>query len=134
NARGEEHLYMNGPEIYTFSIREIPPLVEEVLAASDWVQEEVDYFILHQANKFMTQNIARKLRVPFEKAPHSVFEKYGNQSSASIPVTICENLFPTIRDKSAKVVLAGYGVGLSWAACAFPLGPIQCHPVIVLDG
>ena len=73
------------------------------------------------------------LKVSFEKTPYNVFEKYGNQSSASISVTICENLFSKIRDKSIKVVLAGFGTGLSWAACALSLGPMECYPVIVLN-
>lgn len=133
NTRTDEHLYMNGAEIFNFSIREVPPLIEEVLTASGWVKEEVDYFIFHQANKFIIQTIARKLKVPIEKAPYDVFEKYGNQSSASIPVTICENLSSITRSKSIKVVLAGFGTGLSWAACTLSLGPMACCPVIVLQ-
>ena len=133
NARSEEHLYMNGAEIFNFSIRDVPPLIKEVLSVSDWDKEEVDYFILHQATTFIIKNIARRLKVPLEKVPYDVFEKYGNQSSASIPATICENLSSIIRDKSMKVILAGFGVGLSWAACALSLGPMACYPVIVLE-
>jgi len=133
NLRSEEHLYMNGAEVFNFSIKEVPPLVEEVLSASDWQKEEVDYYIFHQANKFIIQNIAKRLKIPIEKTPYDVFEKYGNQSSASIPVTICENLSPAIHDKSLKVVLAGFGTGLSWAACTLSLGPMRCYPVVVLN-
>ena len=133
NIRSEGDLYMNGAEIFNFSIREVPPLIKEVLSASDWEEEEVDYFIFHQASKFIIKNIARMLKVLPEKAPYDVFEKYGNQSSASIPATICENLSSIIGDKSMKVVLAGFGVGLSWAACALSLGPMACYPVIVLE-
>ena len=132
NARSEEHLYMNGPEIFAFSIREVPPLIEEVLNDADWAKEEIGCFVFHQANKFIIQNIAKRIKIPLEKAPYDVFEKYGNQSSASIPVTICENLSSIICDKSMKVVLAGFGVGLSWAGCALSLGPMACYPVIVL--
>jgi len=134
NLRSEEHLYMNGAEIFNFSIKEVPSLVEEVLAGSDWKKEEVDYFIFHQANKFIIQNIARRLRIPMEKAPYDVFEKYGNQSSASIPVSICEDLSPIVKDRAVKIILAGFGAGLSWAACALSLGPMDCYPVIILDG
>ena len=132
NIRSEEHLYMNGAEIFSFSISEVPPLIDEVLTLSGWVKEDVNYFIFHQANKFIVQNIARKLKIPCKKAPYNVFEEYGNQSSVSIPVTICENLFSTIQNKSMKVILTGFGTGLSWAACALELGPMECHPVIVL--
>jgi 3-oxoacyl-[acyl-carrier-protein] synthase-3 len=133
NARSEEHLYMNGAEIFSFSIEEIPAVVEEVLQASNWGKEEVDYFIFHQANKFIIRNIARKLNIPSEKAPCDVFEKYGNQSSASIPVTVCENLSSILGNRSIKVVLSAFGAGLSWAACALSLGPMNCSPVMILD-
>jgi len=122
---------MNGAEIFNFSIKEVPALVEEVLSASNWVIEEVDYFIFHQANKFIIQNIAKRLRIPIEKSPYDVFEKYGNQSSASIPATICESLSLILSEKSIKVVLAGFGTGLSWAACALTIGPTICLPLII---
>jgi 3-oxoacyl-[acyl-carrier-protein] synthase-3 len=131
NLRREEHLYMNGAEIFTFSIKEVPSLINEALAASNWLKDEVDYFVLHQANKFIIQNIVKKLGASLEKAPHDVFAKYGNQSSASIPVTICENFSSVLKDRSMKMILAGFGTGLSWAACALSLGPMQCSPVIV---
>jgi len=131
NLRSEEHLYMNGPEIFNFSIKEVPSVIEEVLAASNWVKEDVDFFIFHQANKFIIQNIVRKLKIPIEKVPYDVFEKYGNQSSASIPVTICEDLSTLLINNSFKVVLAGFGAGLSWAACTLILGPTLCFPVLI---
>jgi len=133
STRSEEYLYMNGAEIFNFSIREVPPLVEEVLAVSGLKKEEVDYFIFHQANKFVISNIARMLGIPIEKAPFNVFERYDNQSSASIPVTLCEDLNTEVRKNKKKVVLAGFGTGLSWAACAMSLGPAICSPVVVLD-
>jgi 3-oxoacyl-[acyl-carrier-protein] synthase-3 len=122
---------MNGPEIFNFSIKEVPSVIEEVLAASNWVKEDVDFFIFHQANKFIIQNIVRKLKIPIEKVPYDVFEKYGNQSSASIPVTICEDLSTHLINNSFKVVLAGFGAGLSWAACTLILGPTLCFPVLI---
>jgi 3-oxoacyl-[acyl-carrier-protein] synthase-3 len=133
NARSEEHLYMNGAEIFTFSIREIPSLIEEILTASGWEKEEVDYYLLHQANKFIIKNIMRKIGVPLDKAPYDVFGKYGNQSSVSIPVTICDHLSGALTEKAKKVVLAGFGTGLSWAACTLSLGPRTCCPVVILD-
>jgi len=131
NARSEEHLYMNGAEIFTFSIREIPRLIEDVLRAAGLEKDEVDYFIFHQANKFINQSIAKKLSLPAEKVPIDVLEKYGNQSSASIPAVICESLSLVIRNKTVKIVMVGFGAGLSWAACVLDIGPFNCHPVIV---
>jgi len=131
SIKSEEYLYMNGAEIFTFSIREVPPLIEEVLKASGWKKEEVEYFILHQANKFIIENIAKRIKVEKIKVPFNVFSKYGNQSCASIPATICENLHSLLEHRTLKTVMAGFGAGLSWAACAVSLGPIKCNPVIV---
>lgn len=126
NLRSEEHLHMNGAEIFTFSLREIPLLIKEVLDATCWSLQEVDYFILHQANRFINNNIVRKLEVPLKKSPGKAFEKYGNQSSASIPAVLCNDLSSTLKKSSLKVILAGFGAGLSWAGCATELGPIDC--------
>lgn len=131
--RSEEHLFMNGAEIFTFSIREIPSLIKEVLALSGWQIEDVDYYIFHQANKFINQTIARKLGIPQQKAPIDVFEKYGNQSSASIPAVLSENLSAILKHTSLNLVLAGFGAGLSWAACALRTGPLACLPVAFLS-
>jgi 3-oxoacyl-[acyl-carrier-protein] synthase-3 len=128
----EDCLHMNGAEVFTYAIREIPLAIAEVLRASDWSNEEVDYFIIHQSNSFIIRNIARRIKIPLEKMPYNVFEEYGNQSSASIPVTICHNLSSILRDRSLKIVLSAFGSGLSWAACAFHLGPTKCYPVMVL--
>ncbi len=133
NARSEEHLYMNGAEIFAFSISEVPTVIEEVLNLSGWSKEEVDYFILHQGNTFITRNIARRLKVPIDKTPYGPFEKYGNQSSASIPVTLCETLCWALGSRSVKAVLAGFGSGLSWGACTLTLGPMVCLPVAFRD-
>ncbi len=127
--RSEEHLFMNGAEIFTFSIREVPAQIEEILALSHWHKEDVDYYVLHQANKFINQNIARRLGIPKDKMPIEVFEKYGNQSSASIPAVLSENLSHVLKTQSLNVVLAGFGAGLSWAACALKMGPLACLPV-----
>jgi len=131
--RSEQQLYMNGAEIFTFSIREIPPLIEELLTFSGWLKGDVDYYVLHQANKFINQNIVRKLGLPPSKGSIDVFEKYGNQSSASIPAVLSENLSPVLKSKSLNLVLAGFGAGLSWAACALRAGPMLCLPVAFLS-
>lgn len=127
--RSEEDLYMDGKEIFNFTMREVPSLINEIQTLAGWKHEEVDYYIFHQANRFIIQTIAQKLRLPQKKVPDNVVAKYGNQSSASLPVTLCENLWPLLASESHNLILAGFGVGLSWAACALECGPMVILPV-----
>lgn len=131
NIRSEENLYMNGAEVFTFSIKDVPPLIEDTLVIAGWNRNEIDRYILHQANKFILENISRRIKVPLERVPYNTFIEYGNQSSASIPVTICDNLSDQLTTKPLKLLLAGFGVGLSWAAAAVKCGPIHCLPVTI---
>ena len=128
NTRSAEDLYMNGPEIFTFTLREVPPLLTRILAQSGFNREEVDYFVFHQANKFMLDYLAKRMGLPPHKVPLSLGE-FGNTSSASIPLTIQHCLRSQLSQNPAKLVMAGFGVGLSWGAAAGVIGPL-CLPEI----
>lgn len=123
NRRSEEELFMNGTEIFTFTIREVPRLLSNVLNAIKWTQADVDAFVFHQANRFMLDYLVKKMKLPAEKVPYSL-EKFGNTSSASIPLTISAMLRDSVGKKPQRMVLAGFGVGLSWGAAALTLGPL----------
>ena len=128
NIRSAEDLYMNGAEIFTFTIREVPPLITRILGQSGFKREEVDYFIFHQANKFMLDYLAKRMGLPSQKVPLSLGE-FGNVSSASIPLTIQHCLRSELSQSPAKIIMAGFGVGLSWGAAAGFLGPL-CLPEV----
>jgi 3-oxoacyl-[acyl-carrier-protein] synthase-3 len=123
NFRSDEDLYMNGAEIFAFSLREVPPLIEKVLGRSQWSSEDVDHFVFHQANKFMLVHLAKRMGIPEEKLP-LVLESYGNTSSASIPLAVTHCLRQELEQGRRKLVLAGFGSGLSWGACAAEMGPM----------
>jgi 3-oxoacyl-[acyl-carrier-protein] synthase-3 len=115
NVRTGEHLRMNGMEVFNFGLREVPKDIKNVLTEAHKNVDDVDVFIFHQANKFMTDFFARKLKIDLQKVPYSL-SRFGNTSSASIPLTIVsemrdENTFPDRR----QVILSGFGAGLSWA-------------------
>ena len=129
-ARSDEHLYMNGAEIMDFTLREVPPLLKGIVDYSGWAMEDVDGFVLHQANRFIIRNIARKAGLPLAKCPDGICEKFGNQSCASVPVTMCHCLGSQLRNAPTRLVMAGFGAGLSWAACAATVGPMACLPII----
>jgi 3-oxoacyl-[acyl-carrier-protein] synthase-3 len=124
----DEDLQMNGAEIFTFTLREVPPLIDSILQRSQWQKEEVDQFVFHQANKFILVHLAKRMSIPEQKLP-LIMEHYGNTSSASIPMAITHCLRETLQKQRLKLVLAGFGAGLSWGACALELGPIVAPPL-----
>ena len=132
NWRSQEDLFMDGAEIFAFTLREVPPLISNVLEASGWTRDEVDYFVFHQANKFMLTHLAKSMKLPLPKVPFSLKE-YGNTSSASIPITINSELGDAIRTRPLKLLMAGFGVGYSWGACTTTCGPMVAPPVILVD-
>ena len=110
---------MDGMAVFNFGISEEPRDVKNLIAAAGLNITDVDLLIYHQANKFMTNFFTKWLRFDKNKTPYSI-QKYGNTSSASIPLTIVselENGYPQ-RD---KVVLSGFGAGLSWGSALINL-------------
>jgi 3-oxoacyl-[acyl-carrier-protein] synthase-3 len=115
NWRSPQNLYMNGPEIFNFTLRTVPKVLDELLTKSGRSLEEIDYFIPHQANKFMLERLQRRLKIPAEKF-HIELETTGNTVSSTIPIAL-ESARRQGRIKSGDTVaLIGFGVGYSWAA------------------
>lgn len=123
NIRTHEQGYMNGPDVFNFAIREVPKNVRETLAWSGCSAEEIEYFVFHQANQFMNGYLAQKLKLPLEKVPNCL-KYFGNTSSVSIPLTIATQLQGDLKEQK-KVLLCGFGVGMSWASAILDMGP--CH-------
>lgn len=117
NVRNQENIYMNGFEIFNFTLTEQPKLLKEILEFSNLTKDEIDYFVLHQANVYIVETILKKAKIPFEKAPTKIFARYGNQNSASIPSAICADLSNKFCNGSKKILMQGFGIGLSWGAC-----------------
>ena len=132
NRRREDQLAIDGAEVFSFSLREVPPAVQQVMQMADWSVAEVEALILHQANEFLVTNLARKCGFPLEKVPAGLAGKYGNQSSASLPATLLEAYAAPLRTRKMKIVGCGFGVGLSWGAFATELGPCVTLPIMPL--
>jgi len=113
NIRSEEHGYMNGGEVFNFVIKEIPKDIKAVLGLSGKSNEEIDYFVFHQANDFMNNYLMKKLKLPADRVPATI-AKYGNTSSVSIPLTIVSELKEQLKDRKS-LLLSGFGVGMTWA-------------------
>lgn len=130
-TRRPDQLILRGADIFGFAISKVPPSIGRVLEDAGASAAEVDFLVLHQANRMINDTIARKAGFPADRLPSSL-ERYGNTSSASIPVTLCANA-PAFAGKRNTVLLCGFGVGLSWGSALVSLAPGAVVPAIESD-
>lgn len=111
-CRNDLEVFMRGMDVFNFAMSVVPKGIKEICRLTDVTFDEIDYLIFHQANKFMTDFFVKKLKFDIRKVPYCI-NKYGNTSSASIPLTIVSEFGGmTLDDKRA--ILSGFGAGLSW--------------------
>lgn len=106
---------MDGQEVFKFAVKKVPEIVKQVLDESGTSQEDVKYFILHQANYRILEAASRRLKIPMEKIPVNI-DRFGNTSAASIPILIDEMAKDGKLVRGDKLVLAGFGAGLTWGS------------------
>ena len=104
---------MNGGEIFTFTIEKVPSLVQNTLSQNKLLLSDIDWFILHQANRYILEFLRKKLDIPAEKY-YLNMEKTGNTVSSTIPIALVDS--GKVIAISKNILLAGFGVGLSWGA------------------
>ncbi|MEI6491219.1 MAG: ketoacyl-ACP synthase III [Verrucomicrobiota bacterium] len=129
--RRPTELFMDGSEVMAFTLREVPPLFEQLLGYAGLQRGQLDAVVMHQANKFLIDNLARKIDMPTDRIPTS-FLNFGNTSCASIPVTIATRLRDAVSSNPLTLALMGFGVGWSWSACTLALGPIPVPEITFL--
>lgn len=122
NSRSDEDLFMNGAEIFGFTIRAVPKLVANLFARTGSSIEDIDAVVMHQANQFIIDHLAKRLKVPSDKVP-TTLGSYGNTSSASIPLTMIVSLGDRLKAGAMRLLLLGFGVGWSWGGAELTCGP-----------
>lgn len=123
---------LNGFEIFNFSIDEVPKSILEFFEKTNSNNNSYDYFVMHQANLLMNETIRKKIGFENEKVPYTL-AKYGNTSSASIPLTIVSELRNKLITEKVKFLIAGFGVGLSWGVVSFSTDKIVCPEIIEVE-
>lgn len=113
NIRSPDNLYMNGSEIFIFTLRTVPKSVSQLLAAAGREKDEVDLYVFHQANKFMLDHLRQKLAIPEDKFFISL-ERYGNTVSSTIPIALRDAVDAGKLHPGMLVMVVGFGVGYSW--------------------
>lgn len=116
----DDNLYMDGASIFSFTLKAVPPLVHNTLIKNALQQDDVDLFVFHQANMFMLEHLRKKLKIPKENF-FCYLENVGNTVSCTIPIALAEAQKAGKLTNDANVMLAGFGVGLSWAGCVLKI-------------
>ena len=130
NLRAQDHLRMDGSAVFSFVQTDVPPMLHDLLTLAGTTINEVDYFFCHQPNRFMLQKLADKMKIPYAKMPSNVVERFGNSSGVTIPAAITLNLGECLEKEKFRVCLAGFGVGLAWAAMVLNLGNVSFNNII----
>lgn len=108
----EDKLYMNGRAVFNFTATTIPKHIQALLQKNDLEDSDIDKYILHQGSKYIVDTIRKRLKVNEDKVPFDMYE-YGNTISSSIPIILEKEIH---KDENIKMLLSGYGVGLSWGS------------------
>ena len=130
--RADDHLFMNGMEIFKFSVTDVVKTLSGFIEAQGLSADNVDSLFLHQANYFMNDKIAKKLRFGADKVPYTI-GFYGNTGSASIPLTMAHHFSTARSDAPHRSVMCGFGVGLSWGVATARLDGVFAPPVVELS-
>lgn len=123
NIRTDENGYMNGADVFNFVIVEVPKDIKRLMTAVGEDIQKMDYYVFHQANAFINNYIAKKLKLDRERIPWTI-QKYGNTSSVSVPLTIVSELKDKMRGEK-KLMLSAFGVGMAWATAIIPF--VDCN-------
>lgn len=128
DRRTDGQFRMDGMGVFNFGMKEEPRDIKNLLEKAEVRLEELDLLIYHQANRFMTDFFTKWLKFDKTKTPYSI-NKFGNTSSASIPLTIVSELWNKYPNRE-KVVLSGFGAGLSWGSVLLDLSDCNISPLI----
>lgn len=132
NANGDIHtgleVYMDGMAVFNFAMKRVPKTIKELVEVTGGTLDDIDWLVFHQANRFMTDFFVKKLKFNSEKVPYCI-DRYGNTSSTSVPLTIVSELHDKLKDGD-KVVMAGFGAGLSWGVANVTMNGCHISPVI----
>lgn len=128
-ARGDTDVVLDAAEIMNFTMREVPHSIKRLVEYAGCGVGDVDAYVFHQANQFINNQVARKIGIKPDKAPTSLYD-FGNTSSATIPLTITATLRERIANSPQKLVMSGFGVGLSWASTYWDAENVVCPALV----
>ena len=130
NIRSDEHGHMNGADVFNFVIVEVPKDIKRLMIASGEDIQKMDYYVFHQANSFINNYLAKKMKLDKNRIPWTI-QKYGNTSSVSVPLTIVSELKDKMQGEK-KLMLSAFGVGMAWATAIVPFVDCKISEMVEL--
>lgn len=128
NIRSDEQGHMDGADVFNFVIIEVPKDIKRLLAASGEDILQIDYYVFHQANAFINNYIAKKMKLDKARIPWTI-QKYGNTSSVSVPLTIISELKDQMKGEK-KILMSAFGVGMAWATAIVPFAECKISEIV----
>lgn len=125
---GSENPLTDDIAVFNFTISEVPALLKEFMEKTKTKIDDFDSLVLHQANKMIMKQIAKKVKMPMEKVPISL-DRFGNTSGASVPLTIVDRYGNENSGNTLSLLTSGYGVGLSWGVLSFTIKDTDILPL-----
>lgn len=116
----------------TFVLGNIPTNIRGIMSIAGIEMHQIDYFIFHQANKFLNEHLIKKLKLPSEKVPESITD-FGNTGGASIFLTIVTQLIDKISQGKHRLLLSGFGIGMTWGSAILTTEDCCIIPLIEIS-
>ena len=120
SIRSDEQVAIDGAGFFDFASREIPADMVQIFEYAGENYEGIDFYLLHQADKFLNDQIAKKMKISQDKLPYSI-HKFGNTGSVSIPLTMVSEIREQLQNDKNRLFMSGFGAGLSWASAITPI-------------
>lgn len=130
NFRSLDHLVMEGDAVFNFVQTKVPQMMQNMFDTLKIDKTYFDYYLFHQPNKFMLEKLAQKMKIPYSQMPNNISQKYGNGSSITVPLNICENIGENALSNSYEVCFGGFGVGLTWSIIKWKLEKLDFCKII----
>jgi 3-oxoacyl-[acyl-carrier-protein] synthase-3 len=129
SSASDYELAMNGADIFNFTITDVYKGLSHFMSEHSIAKDDVDLYVFHQANLFILKHLAKKTGIPMEKIPVTI-DRYGNTSGESIPLTLVDTLGGEQSDETVKLLMCGFGVGLSYGGIYLEMKKSACIPMI----
>lgn len=126
--RAPKDALINGMDVFSFAITKPPISIKRMMEKYGLTTDNVDYFLIHQANKLIVDRIVKKLKLPLEKVPYDL-QEFGNLGGASIPMLMTYNIAEELRTKPLTMVCSAFGLGLTWGTMVLRTSPLAVFPV-----
>lgn len=126
--RAPKDTLINGMDVFSFAITRPPISIKKIMEKYELTTENVDYFLIHQANKLIVDRIVKKLKLPLEKVPYDL-QEFGNLGGASIPMLMTYNLSDELQKRPLTLVCSAFGLGLTWGTMVMRTNLVKVLPL-----